>query len=83
MDSERECCSSSNESVLESDNDIYTEESDEEGGAVLVPRKTSSRHGGESQNQTDLVSTAALATEVFSRLVIRYVVIYNTQLNLL
>ena len=44
---------------------------------MLVPRKTSSRHGGESQNQTDLVSTAALATESFCTLP------FNTQANTL
>jgi len=32
------CSSSSNESVIDSESDIYTEESDEEGGVVLVPK---------------------------------------------
>lgn len=42
MDSSRDssgvCSSSSNESVIDSESDIYTEESGEEGGVVLVPK---------------------------------------------
>ena len=42
MDSSRDSSgvysSSSNESVIDNESDIYTEESDEEGGVVLVPK---------------------------------------------
>lgn len=65
MDSEGAVCSSSsNESVIEANDDIYTEESDEEGGVVLVPRKPSSGHGGESLN-SDPVSSGLALNSVF------------------
>ena len=52
MDSSRDssgvCSSSSNESVIDSESDIYTDESDEEGGVVLVPKTRTEQNPGQN-----------------------------------